>query len=109
MRLYIETMDATLVEFSPDGRVRLDNEEWVRPSVQERRAIIHAAQETIDVLQEVVEETALEPGIIVPTADGGFADTPIAVSEEDRSAMMDAARNELEDLKKLLQVLEMVS
>ncbi len=45
MRLYIETMDAVLVEFAADGRVRFDNEDWTTPTVQERRAIIHAANE----------------------------------------------------------------
>jgi hypothetical protein len=55
MKLYIETMDATLVEFSPDGRVRFDNEDWVVPSVQERRAIIHAAKETLDDLTDLLQ------------------------------------------------------
>jgi hypothetical protein len=48
-------MDATLVEFSPDGRIRFDNEDWVTPSVQERRAIIHAAKETLDDLTELLQ------------------------------------------------------
>lgn len=56
MRLYIETMDAFLVEFAPDGRMRFDNEQdWTRPTVQERRAIIHAAQDEIESLQELLE------------------------------------------------------
>jgi hypothetical protein len=56
MRLYIETMDATLVEFSPDGRIRFDdNEVWVTPSVQERRAIIHAAKEALDDLTDLLQ------------------------------------------------------
>jgi len=54
MKLYIETMDATLVEFSPDGRIRFDNEDWVVPSVQERRAIIHAAKDMLDDLTELL-------------------------------------------------------
>jgi hypothetical protein len=49
-------MDATLVEFSPDGRIRFDdNEVWVTPSVQERRAIIHAAKEALDDLTELLQ------------------------------------------------------
>jgi hypothetical protein len=49
-------MDATLVEFSTDGRVRFDdNEEWIKPSVQERRAIIHAAKEALDDLTELLQ------------------------------------------------------
>ena len=55
MHLYIETMNATLVEFSPDGRVRLDNDDWMMPSVQERRAIIHAATEALEDLKELLQ------------------------------------------------------
>jgi hypothetical protein len=55
MRLFIPTMDAFLVEFDPDGRVRLDNEEWTRPTVQERRAIIHAARNEMENLKELLE------------------------------------------------------
>ena len=61
MRLYIKTMDATLVEFSPDGRVRFDNEDWVTPGVQERRAIIHAAKETIEDLTELLQTLETVP------------------------------------------------
>jgi hypothetical protein len=55
MRLYIETMDAILVEFGEDGRVRFDSGEWVKPTVQERRAIIHAAQREWESLKELLE------------------------------------------------------
>jgi hypothetical protein len=55
MRLYVETMDATLVEFAPDGRIRFENEGWLSPTVQERRAVIHAAQDEIDNLKELVD------------------------------------------------------
>ena len=55
MRLYIPTMDAFLVEISPDGRIRFENEEWVKPSVQERRAIIHAAKEAFEDLKELLQ------------------------------------------------------
>jgi hypothetical protein len=48
-------MDATLVEFSPDGRVRFENEDWVRPSIQDRRAIIHAAKTAIDELIDLLQ------------------------------------------------------
>ena len=47
MRLFVATMDAFLVEYDSSGRVRFDNEDWTQPSVQERRAIIHAAQDQI--------------------------------------------------------------
>ena len=55
MRLYVEPMDAVVVEVSSDGRVRLENEDWSTPTLQERRAIIHAAQQEIAELQEAIE------------------------------------------------------
>jgi acyl-CoA reductase-like NAD-dependent aldehyde dehydrogenase len=48
-------MDAVLVEFASDGRVKLQNEEWARPSVQERRAIIHAAKDELESLKELLD------------------------------------------------------
>ncbi len=54
MKLYVEPMDATVVEVDPDGRIRLDGEGWTRPTLQERRAIIYAAQSEIDALAELV-------------------------------------------------------
>ena len=54
MRLYIETMDTVLVDYEPDGRVKLDGEEWSTPTLQERRAILHAAQTEIERLQDLV-------------------------------------------------------
>jgi hypothetical protein len=54
MRLFVPTMDAVLVEFDTDGRVRFDHEEWVEPTVQERRAIIHAARAELEQLEELV-------------------------------------------------------
>jgi hypothetical protein len=55
MKLYVETMDATVVEVSADGRVRLEKEGWSVPTLQERRAIIHSAQEEIACLSELLE------------------------------------------------------
>ena len=55
MRLYVEPMDATLVEVSTDGRVRLDDEAWQTPTLQERRAIIYAARRELDALTELLE------------------------------------------------------
>ena len=55
MRLFVPTMDAVLVEFDGEGRVRFDNEAWTRPSVQERRAIIHAAQDQLEQLKELLD------------------------------------------------------
>jgi hypothetical protein len=55
MRLYVSTMDAVVVEVSSDGRVRLENEDWSTPTLQERRAIIHAAQEELSALSELLD------------------------------------------------------
>jgi hypothetical protein len=55
MRLFIPTMDAFLVEFDDTGRVRFDNEDWATPSVQERRAIIHAAKDQVAHLKELLD------------------------------------------------------
>jgi hypothetical protein len=55
MRLYVEPMDATLVDVGPDGRVRLDNEDWTTPTLQERRAIIYAARRELAALNELLE------------------------------------------------------
>ena len=55
MKLYVEPMDATVVEVSGDGRVRFENEEWTTPTLQERRAIIYAAEKEVAALQELME------------------------------------------------------
>ena len=48
-------MDAVVVEFDRDGRVRLENEDWSTPTLQERRAIIYAAQQEVAALTELLE------------------------------------------------------
>ena len=56
MRLYVDTMDSTVVEVSDDGRVRFEREEdWSAPTLQERRAIIHAATEAMAELTELID------------------------------------------------------
>ena len=60
MRLYIETMNAVVVEFDAEGRVRFESGEWSKPSVQERRAIIHAAQSELESLRELLETMGAE-------------------------------------------------
>jgi hypothetical protein len=55
MMLYVETMVAVVVVVQADGRVRLENEDWSRPTLQEKRAIIHAAQEELAALGELIE------------------------------------------------------
>jgi len=55
MRLYVEPMDAVVVDVSADGRVRLENEDWSQPNLQERRAIIYAANQELIALAELLE------------------------------------------------------
>lgn len=55
MRLYVDTMDAVVVEVGADGRVRLEHEEWSTPTLQERRAIIHAAEQELEELREALD------------------------------------------------------
>ena len=62
MRLFVPTMDAVLVEVDEEGRVRFDNDDgWSTPSVQERRAIIHAAQDELENLKELLDVLGSEP------------------------------------------------
>ena len=63
MRLYVEPMDAVLVEFDERGRVRFDDEEGSTPSLQETRAILYAAENTLAELRELVDalEAAVAP------------------------------------------------
>ena len=57
MRLYVEPMDALLVEVSDDGSVRFENEQgFAKPSLQERRAILYAAKNELEELQELIEK-----------------------------------------------------
>lgn len=55
MRLYVEPMDAVLVEFDERGRVRFDNEDWSTPSLQEARAILYAAEQGLEELKELID------------------------------------------------------
>jgi len=55
MRLYVEPMDAVLVDVSTDGRVRLENEDWTEPTLQEKRAIIYAARQELSQLTELLD------------------------------------------------------
>jgi hypothetical protein len=55
MRLYVEPMDAVIVEVTDDGRVRFDNQELATPTLQERRAILYAAEREMEALEELVE------------------------------------------------------
>jgi hypothetical protein len=55
MKLYVEPMDATLVEVDGQGRVRFEKEGWSTPTLQEQRAIIYAAQNELAELTELLE------------------------------------------------------
>lgn len=55
VRLHVAPMDAVVVEISQDGRVRLENEDWSTPSLQERRAILYAAKNELEELTELIE------------------------------------------------------
>jgi len=55
MRLYVEPMDAVVVDVNRDGQVRFENEEWSTPTLQERRAIIYAAEQDVASLQELLD------------------------------------------------------
>ena len=56
MNLYVEPMDATIVEVDRDGRVRFETEGWSTPTLQEQRAIIYAAQNELAELTELLEK-----------------------------------------------------
>ena len=55
MKLYVEPMDAYVVDVTEDGRVQIDDESLSAPTLQERRAILYAAHEEIEALKELVE------------------------------------------------------
>jgi hypothetical protein len=48
-------MDSTIVDVDRDGRVRLADDEWIQPTLQERRAILYAATNEIDALTELTD------------------------------------------------------
>ena len=55
LRLYVGPMDAVVVDVDRDGRVRLENEQWAEPTLQEKRAIIYEAKKAIDELAELID------------------------------------------------------
>jgi hypothetical protein len=60
MRLYVDTMNAVVVEFDAEGRVKFESGEWSKPTLQERRAIIHAAESELESLKELLEMMGAE-------------------------------------------------
>ena len=61
MRLYISPMDAVLVEFDQDGKVRFDGEDWSVPTLQERRTLLYAAQNLVSELKELIDVLEGDP------------------------------------------------
>lgn len=55
MHFFISLMDAVLVDFDENGKVRFEEEDWSAPSLQERRAILYAAQNLMSELRELVD------------------------------------------------------
>ena len=70
MRLYVEPMDAVVIDVASDGRVRLENEDWSAPTLQERRAIIYAATNEIAALTELLE--ILDPPPVTEATQAGL-------------------------------------
>ena len=54
MKLFVEPMNATVVEVDINGRVNIENEGWAVPTLQERRAIIYAARDEMSALDELI-------------------------------------------------------
>ena len=51
----MEPMDAVLVDFDDNGRVRFENEDWSTPSLQETRAILYSARSELSQLTDLIE------------------------------------------------------
>jgi hypothetical protein len=61
MRLYVEPMDAVVIEVTDDGRVRLDDGELSVPTLQEKRAILYSARGEMEALAELVDILERQP------------------------------------------------
>ena len=91
MRLYIETMDAVLVDYDHDGRVELEGEDWSSPTLQERRAN-PARRATGDRAAAGLGACARRRG---PTTDGAGAGRTAAPSTRTGREGMDALFRDL--------------
>jgi hypothetical protein len=60
MKLYVPTMEVTVTDVDGDGRVHIEHDGWSVPTLQERRAIIYAAQNEIAEITEAID--ALQKG-----------------------------------------------
>jgi hypothetical protein len=54
MKLFVEPMNATVIEVDDSGRVKIENEGWSVPTLQERRAILYAARDEMSALDELI-------------------------------------------------------
>ena len=61
MKLFVEPMNATVVDVDTDGRVHIENEGWTTPTLQEKRAILYAAEHQMTALAEL-QEILQNPG-----------------------------------------------
>jgi hypothetical protein len=55
VKLYVEPMDAVVVEITDDGQVRLESGELSVPTLQERRAILYAAKGEMAALADLID------------------------------------------------------
>lgn len=55
MKLFVEPMNATVIDVDGDGRVNIENEGWSTPTLQERRAILYAAEQEMAALTELAD------------------------------------------------------
>jgi hypothetical protein len=62
MKLFVEPMNVTVVDVDRDGRVHIENEGWSVPTLQERRAIIYAAQNEMAEMADAIEFLQTKPG-----------------------------------------------
>jgi hypothetical protein len=53
MKLFVEPMNATVVDVDDNGRVNIENEGWTTPTLQEKRAILYAAEREMAALEEL--------------------------------------------------------
>ena len=61
MRLFVEPMNATVIDVDPDGRVNIENEGWSTPTLQERRAILYAVEQEMAALAELADALNKKP------------------------------------------------
>ena len=61
MKLFVEPMNATVVDVDADGRVHIEHEGWSTPTLQEKRAILYAAEHEMAALAEL-QDILQKPG-----------------------------------------------